>query len=85
MLKYIEKPDILKTLFNSLEPESFVDAFLNHPPEDFKIKKIEFDEHEVYGFFANLDLFTTVDAKIKTFVDRLRLFKPFDYIIRRFK
>ena len=82
--KHIEKPDILKTLFNSLEPESFVDAFLKHPPENFKIKKIEFDEQEVYGFFADLDLFTTVDEKIKIFVDKLRLFKPFDYIIRKF-
>jgi len=82
--KYSGKPDILKTLFNALEPQSLVAAFLKHPPENFKIKKIEFNEHEVYGFFADLDLFTTVDAKIKTFVDRLRLFKPFDYIIRKF-
>ena len=84
MLKYIEKPDILKTLFNSLEPQSLVDTFLKNPPENFKIKKIKFEEQEVYGFFADLDLFTTVDEKIKIFADRLRLFKPFDYIIRKF-
>lgn len=82
--KHSETPDILKILFNSLEPRSLVDAFLRYPPENFKIKRIEFDEQEVYGFFADLDLFTTVDEKIKTFVDKLRLFKPFDYIIRKF-
>jgi len=83
-LKPYECAQVLNGLYNSLEAQTLVDAFLRYPPEDFKIKKIKFNKDEVYGFFADLDLFTTVDEKLKTFIDKLRLFKPFNFIIKKF-
>jgi hypothetical protein len=63
-------------LHNSLEPQSIIDSFLNHPPEDFNVKIIESDGQEFYGFLADLDLFLTVDKPLKDFAERFLKWGP---------
>ena len=67
---------------NSLEPQSLVHAFLQHPPEDFVIQKIPSGNTEVIGFFADLDLFTTFEDRAKKIVDTLRKFLLIDFLIK---
>ena len=39
---------------------------------------------DIHAFFADLDLFTTLDDNAKKIVDRLRKFAPINFIIKKF-
>jgi len=60
-------PKRLDTLFNMLEPQGFIDAFVSEPPEGFQSREFQTPEGNFYGFIANLDLFTTMSENLKNF------------------
>lgn len=73
-----------KNLYNLLEPVSFLEAFIKHPPEGFKTNLINIDSGSIYGFIARLNLLTTVDDSIKEFADKLKSFLPVEFVVKNF-
>ena len=69
---------------NMLEPPSLIEAFLTHPPEHFEIHTIPYNGQDIHGFFADLDLFTTLEDSAKNAIDRLRRLAPIDWFIKRY-
>ena len=67
---------------NALEPASLVNAFMNNPPEGFVISP-SLRSEAIHAFFADLDLFTTLDDDAKKIVDKLRKFAPINFIIKK--
>jgi hypothetical protein len=78
-------PDIItKIRQNALEPTSLIEAFLHNPPENFVVQNTKASSsQEIYGFFADLDLTTTLDDNIKKKIDSLRRFSLIDFIIKK--
>lgn len=68
---------------NSLEPLSLVEAFTTNPPENFVIENTSLDQQGIFSFFADLDLFTTIDGAIKKYIDNLKSFPPFKFIVKK--
>jgi len=52
----------MQTNLNQLEPQSLVDAFLKHPPQDFNVQ----NHTDFLPFFStNFDLLTTLDTPVR--------------------
>lgn len=68
---------------NMLEPPSLMAAFVAHPPEGFVINAIPSATQNIYSFFADLDLFTTLEDNAKKIVTRLRQFSPITRVIKQ--
>ncbi len=63
---------------NALEPQSLIDAFLEHPPQGFLVQTLLSGAPVPHGFLAKLDLFTAMDAGIRRRVAALRRNGLFD-------
>ena len=73
----------LKTFHNQLEPQSLIDTFIENPPENFEIEIINASDRYLHAFSTDFDLLTTIDESLVEFVNKLRLFPPFNYINRK--
>ncbi|ALH95896.1 peptidogalycan biosysnthesis protein [Acinetobacter equi] len=56
---------------NQLEPQSLVDAFLKHPPQDFEL----YLEKEIPAFTMQFNLLTTLDSKLKKKIENIYGYK----------
>ncbi len=56
---------------NALEPPSLADSFHNHPPENFKSVKINYEDTKLSAFFARFNLLTTLDDDQLWIADKL--------------
>jgi hypothetical protein len=74
----------LTNYHNALEPISLVKVFLENPPENFIIQNIPSNHQDIYGFFADLDLFTTLDEAAKEIVNKIRRIRAINFIIKKF-
>jgi hypothetical protein len=68
---------------NSLEPKSFVDAFINYPPEHFSINKTLLEDSGIISFFADFNLLTTLEDEAKKYVAKISRFAFFRYLIKK--